>query len=239
MSLLTGKGATEVAEVTKGKVDLKEAFIRLKAENESVTVRLLGIDDFVSYKAHGDFNLGIYNSPCLAVGGDDCPYCVAKAKGGEKFEGLYAKNRVVFAFAELNTGQVKCLDVSPNQAKKLNADITEYKEEILDGEIAFNLVRTGSGTSTGYALKPLTPKKLTAVQEKFDAFDGQTVDIEFFEERVQGRSTDYMVKLLNDAGFPIREHFSAELCDKALEDKDAPAETPVTAVEDDGADEAI
>lgn len=218
-NLFTGVGA-EVKEIAnKQKVDFKEAFFRLKSENESVPVRVLGTEDYVSYKAHSDYQKGLYNTPCLKISGQECPYCVANEKGGEDWKNFYSRERFMFAFAELTSGKVKILEVSKNQAKKLIAQIDEYSEEIEAGEVAFNLTRTGSGTSTGYSLNMLTPKKMKAYKEKYDALDGEKVELEFFEERLMAKSPTYMLNLLEDAGFNIDEHFDAELVAKARKEK--------------------
>ena len=237
MGLITGAGVEVAEDISKGRVDLKEAYIRLKKENDSLTVRLLGVDNYVAYRSHNDFKKGIYGTPCIAPMGERCPFCVAKEKGGKEWEGFYAKKRVVFAFACLDTGDIRLLDVSPTQAQKLMADIKEYSEEIIAGEIAFNLTRTGAETSTAYALKPLTPKKFAAIAEQFKQFDGQTVDVQFFADRIVAKSPDYMVKLLANAGFPVAQHFSAELVEKAMAE-DA-GEAAVTAVDDSGDGEDI
>jgi hypothetical protein len=117
----------------------------------------------------------------------------------------------------------------------LIADIDEYEEEIKDGEIAFNLTRTGTGTSTAYSLKPLTAKKFKAIEEKFKAFEGEKVLLEFFEERLVPKTEDYMVKLLHEAGFPVEQHFSAELVAKVLGNKGAEEENiePVSETNED------
>ena len=221
MSLLMGKGSDIKDAINKSKVDLKEAFIRLKNENESVPVRLLSTEDYVGYKAHSDFKKGLYNTPCLSVLGQECPYCVAHDKGGEDWSGFYAKDRFMFAFAELNSGKIKVLEVSKNQAKKLIAQIDEYAEEIEAGEVAFNLTRSGTGTSTVYVLNMMTPKKMKAIQEAYDKFDDVTVDVEFFEDRLSAKSPTYMLNLLEDAGFNIEEHFTPELVSQARAEKEA------------------
>lgn len=217
MGLLTGKGQAVKEAVQKEKVDLKEAYIRLKKEGESVLVRLLGTEDYVSFKSHGDFSKKIYGTPCLVPNGEVCPFCVAKAKGGKEWEALYAKERVVFAMAVVETGELKLLDLSTAQARKLIADIEEYADEITAGEIAFNLVRTGADMSTAYQLKPLTAKKFTAIADKFNVFKGVAVEDSFFEDRVVAKSQPYMVKLLIDAGFNAGKYFSVELVAQAME----------------------
>ncbi len=221
MSLLTGKGSQIKDDITKDKVDLKEAFIRLKNENESIPVRVLSTEDYVGYKAHSDFTKKLYNTPCLSVIGQECPYCVAKEKGGKEWENFYARERFMFAFADLNSGKVKVLEVSKNQAKKLIAQIDEYAEEIDAGEVAFNLTRSGTGTSTVYVLNMMTPKKMKGIQDKFDAFNEVSVDVDFFEERLVAKTPTYMVNLLEDAGFDVDAHFESELVATARAEKEA------------------
>lgn len=208
----TGKG-------NKQKVDLKEAFIELRNDNESTLVRVLGTEDYVAYKAHSDFKKGLYNTPCLSVIGEDCPYCTATKKGGEDWKNLYPNKRFMFAFGDINSGKMKVLDVSRNQAKKLIYQIDEYSEKIKEGEVAFNLTRTGSGTSTIYVLNMIAPKEMKDLQSKLDVFNGVVVDVDFFESRLVAKDKTYMLNLLEDAGFPIDKHFDAKLVNQARAEK--------------------
>jgi len=219
MSLVTTTGSEAKDAIQKGSIDLKEAYIKLKSEGESVPVRIIGTMDYVGYKAHGDFNKGIFDTPCLAPTGVECPFCVAKEHGGEAFDGFYAKDRFVFAFGELNSKQVKLIDVSKKQAKGLITQIEEYVEEIEEGSIAFNLTRTGNGSSTAYSLNVITPKKMKAVQEAYDSLDEEVVTVDFMADRLRPKTPDYMVHLLDEAGFPVDAHFDAELVAKAREEK--------------------
>lgn len=230
MSLFTAKGNEVKEQVKKQKVDLKEAFIRLKAENESIHVRVLGLEDFVSYRAHGDYKKELYNTPCLKVAGQLCPYCIAHDKGGEEWKDFYAKERYMFAFGDLLSGKVKILEVSKNQAKKLISQIDEYADEIVNGEVAFNLTRAGTGTATVYVLNMIPPKRMKDLQDKYDVFNDVEVDLEFFEERLVSKSPTYMLNLLEDAGFPIDAHFDAELVKQAREEKQKL--TQVTPIDD-------
>lgn len=199
--------------------EIEEAYIRLKSEGESVPVRLIRTTDYIGYKAHGDFNKGIYSTPCIAITGEECPFCVAKEHGGEDWKDFYGKNRFVFAVVELNSKLLKCLDVSWNQTKRLIAQIEEYSEEIEAGKIAFNLTRTGSGSDTVYALNVITAKKMKPLQEAFDLFNEEVVTGDFYIERLRDKTPDYMVHLLDEAGFPVEDHFSAELVAKARDDR--------------------
>lgn len=236
MGFITAMGDDAVAQVKNAGVDMKEAYIRLKKEGESVTVRVLSLKDIISFLSHGDYKKGIYGTPCLKPTGVECPFCVAHKNGGESWKGLYQKKRIVFAFGVLESGDVRLLDVSTTQAEKLMADINEYADEITAGEIAFNLVRTGADMSTAYALKPLTPKKLEAVKAQFKAFDGVTVDADFYDARIIGKTPEYMVKLLADAAFPVERYFSPEMVAASQEHGDNDTVVTVAADTEDEAD---
>lgn len=200
MSLITGKGN----DINfGGNVDLKTVFIRLK-DKDSVKVRVLGLTDYVEYKAHSSFEHKVYTQPCVAPLGEECPNCVASKSGVEGFEGLYARKRYVFAFADLDKGQIRVWDCSKNQAKDLIAQIEEYADDIND--IAFNFKRTGNKTDTSYKLNPILKMKGDD-QEKFNAFDGVEVNMEFFESVLVPRTRDLMIKVLDEAGFPVKEYF--------------------------------
>lgn len=200
MSLISGKGS----DINfNDKVDLKEVFIRLK-DGESVKVRLLGTTDYIEYKAHSDYNNKVYTQPCIAPLGTDCPFCTAGKSGQEEFKGLYAKKRYLFAFADVTTGKLRVWDCSFGQAKDLLSQIADYKDDI--NEIMFNFKRTGSSKDTSYKLNPVLKMKGDEV-EKFHAFDGQTVDMAFFESCLVPKSEQLMKDILNDAGFPVKDHY--------------------------------
>jgi hypothetical protein len=226
MSLISAKGSQAKENAQKQQLDLKQEYISLK-ENESVKVRILGAEDYVEYKAHGSFSHKIYTRPCSLQ--SDCPLCVASRAGIEEFNPLKARPRYLFAFYVMDEGKVKLFDATKTQAKKLIASIEEYGDDLQ--ELAFNFKRTGNGKDTDYSLNPIIKLK-GKDQENFDNAEGMKVDIKFFEERLEAKlgNDDYMVKLLHEAGFPVDDHFDAELVAKALEEKDENAE--VTEVDD-------
>lgn len=217
MSLVKAKGNDVNTESGSG-VDLKNAFIRLK-EGESVRVRLLTAEDYVEYTAHGSFSHGIYNTPCLAPLLRDCPLCKASKVGGDEWsKALYPKSRYLFAMADLDSGEVKVFDATRGQARGLIETINEYADEL--DEIAFTFKRTGNAKSTVYSLNAMTAKKFKDVKEAFEKFDEVTVDIPFYEERLQPKGAEYLVHLLDEAKFPIEEHFDAQLVAKSRETKE-------------------
>ena len=197
MSVIKAKGNEAKENANKRSINVKETLLRLK-EGQSHKVRLLSADDYVEYQASGDYNLGIYNQPVA----DDSPLLVAHKHGGEKFKDLYKKSRYTFVFASLETGKLVALDVSPNQAKTLFSNIDEY-EEVL-GEVAFNLKRTG-GKNASYSLNPIIKMKAEE-QEAFNKFDGQAVELAFYEALLQPKSDDFVARLLKEAGFDVETY---------------------------------
>jgi hypothetical protein len=204
MSLFTATGEEAKKSASQKNVDLKTAYIRLK-ENEGVRVRVLGLTDYVEYRAHGDFNLGIYNQPCTTPStGELDPLCVAAKSGIEGFEKLSAKKRYIFALYDIDKKQVRFWDASKTQATKMIGDIEEYAESL--DEIAFNFKRTGTKTDTVYSLNPIL--KLDASgKEGFEAGAEVKVELVDFESVLIPRSTEQQIEALRQAGFPVDEYF--------------------------------
>lgn len=198
MSVITAKGTKAKDNANKGKLDVKDIYLRLK-EGQSHKVRLLSAEDYVEYQSSGDYNLGIYNQPVS----DDSPLLVAHAKGGEKFKNLYKKSRYVFVFASLETGKLVAWDASKTQAKGMISTIEEYSEVI--DEVSFNLKRTGNKTETVYSLNPIIKMKGNEA-EAFAQFDGQSVEMDFFEAILQPKSDEFLAKLLKEAGFDVETY---------------------------------
>lgn len=191
MSVITAKGSQARENAQKSKLDTSKIYLRLK-EGESHKVRLLGTEDYVEYQAAGDFNLGIYSQP---ISGENSPLIIANKKGGEKFGNLYAKPRYVFVFGSLETGELVAWDASKNQAKAMISTIEEYAEDGVHEELAFNFKRTGTKTETVYSLNPIIKMK-PEDKKAFSQFDGQSVDMEFFESIIQPKDDAFLVKLL-------------------------------------------
>lgn len=209
MGLITARGNQVKESVNKQKVDLTKVYYRLK-QGEGVKVRLLGTTDYVEYKAHSSFTHKVYTQPCVGVTGAECPLCTASKSGIEDFEALYPRKRYLFAFGDLENGDIRVIDVSKNQAKKLIADIEEYADNI--GEIAFNLKRTGEKTDTTYSLNPIL-RLAGGDAEKFDSFEGVVVTDEFFNDVLVPRSFEMQVEILKEAGFPVEEYFNTTCID--------------------------
>lgn len=190
----------------KADVDLKEVSLRLK-ENESVKVILLGTEDYVQFTAHNDFANKIYPQPCLLIddSNSECPYCVAYEAG---MEGLKAKTRIKFAFYVVDQKKVMFWEATSAQAKKLVKEIQTYAEDIEFGSI-FTFERTGSGKNTAYSLNLVSERKYTdADKQLLENLKEEVVTDEMFEAVCSPKSRKLAIQLLNETGFPVREHFS-------------------------------
>jgi hypothetical protein len=216
-NIFTKRGQDAKESMNKGQVDLKKIYIRLK-EDESVRVRLLGTFDYVEYLSVGDFNLGIYTQPSLLPLGqrdalDEAKTIAEKLAGKDEshelfpFTRLYGKKRYVFAFADIDTGEIRVWDCSKNQAKGIIKQIEEYKEDL--DVTAFKFLRTGTGRETAYSLNPILRLKGDD-QEKFDKFEGVEVTDETFNTVIVPRTFEQQVESLKSAGFPVHEYFDVE-----------------------------
>lgn len=200
MSLITAKGSAAKDNAEKTKVDVSEIYLRLK-EGEMHKVRLLGVEDYVEYQSAGDYNSGIYNQ---AISGANSPLVIANKQGGKAFDALYTKPRYVFVFGSLETGKLVAWDASKNQAKALISTIEEYAEDV--DVLAFNFKRTGNKTDTVYSLNPIIRMKAED-KAKFDTFNSQTVEMDFFESIIQPKDDEFLVKLLAEIDSSVLELF--------------------------------
>ena len=196
------RGQEALTDLNKKKVDLKTAFYRMK-ENDSHKVRVLGLQDFVGYHAHSDYAKKIFTQTCSHSVGE-CALCKAQKSGVADFEGLYPRQRFLFVFGDLATGELRCLDVSKNQAKALISSLQEYSEDI--NELCFNLKKTGSGTNTAYSLSPVLKMKGDEPAQ-FDALAELEVTDEYLSTVLAPRPFETQVKILSEAGFPVKEYF--------------------------------
>lgn len=201
--MFTARGQEAKEQLERKKVDLKNAYLRMKS-GDSIKVRVMSPIDYVEYLSHSSFTHKVYTQPCVAVIGKECPLCEASKSGVEGFDVLYPRKRYIFVFADMESGELKALDVSKNQAKKLIADIEEYREDL--DVLAFNLKKTGEGTNTGYSLNPIIKMKGND-QEQFDACETLEVTDEYLNTVLTPRTAELQVRTLKEAGFPTDEYF--------------------------------
>ena len=213
MSIFTARGQEVKESINKKKVDLKNAYYRMKS-GDSVKVRVLSTNDYVEYLAHSSFTHKVYTQPCVSVLGNECALCTASKSGIADFDALTPRKRYVFVFADLVSGELKALDVSKNQAKALISAIEEYAEEL--GELAFTLKKVGDGTSTGYSLSPIIKMKGDEPAQ-FEKCGELEVTDEYLNTVLTPRSIELQVGVLKENGFPTDEYFPhIKLDDKTL-----------------------
>ncbi len=219
MGLVTKRGQEVKEAVNKDSIDLKKVFIRLK-DGQSIKVRLLGVQDYVQYKAHANgFNFGIYSQPCLAPTGVECPLCKAYEHDKEAYKDLRPSNKYLVAMADLEEGMIRVWDCSKNQLKNLIAQISEYEEDIAAGEeMMFTFKRTGTKTSTTYTLSPIINKKQRAdLEDNYHKFDDMVVEDSFFEGCLVPRSESIIMNALKQAGLPVETIFPDYIFEEATE----------------------
>ena len=219
MGLVTKRGQEVKEAVNKDSIDLKKVFIRLK-DGQSIKVRLLGVQDYVQYKAHANgFNFGIYSQPCLAPTGVECPLCKAYEYDKEAYKDLRPSNKYLVAMADLEEGMIRVWDCSKNQLKNLIAQISEYEEDIAAGEeMMFTFKRTGTKTSTTYTLSPIINKKQRAdLEDNYHKFDDMVVEDSFFESCLVPRSESIIMNALKQAGLPVETIFPDYVFEEATE----------------------
>ncbi len=205
MGIIQAKGQAVKEVVSRDDVDLSKVFIRLKDGN-SVRVRLLGVQDYVQYKAHSNgFNFGIYTQPCLEPIGQECPLCKAHNFDKEEYKDLRPSNRYLVAMADLDEGMLRVWDCSKSQLKNLISQIDEYAEDIENGEeMMFTFKRTGTKTNTSYTLSPIINKKQReSLYEAYHKFDDTAVEDSFFEGCLVPRSEGIIMGALKQAGLPM------------------------------------
>lgn len=220
MGLISKRGQEVKDTVNRDDIDLKKVYIRLK-DGQSVKVRLLGVQDYVQYKAHANgFNFGIYTQPCLAPTGVECPLCKAYEHDKEEYKDLRPSNRYLVAMADLEENMLRVWDCSKTQLKNLIAQIEEYEDMITDPdeEVMFTFKRTGTKTSTTYTLSPIINKKQRAdLEDNYHKFDDMVVEDSFFEGCLVPRSESIIMNALKQAGLPVETIFPDYVFEEATE----------------------
>jgi len=207
MSLLTSRGQQAFDSATAKNIDMKKVYIRLK-DGESVRVRLLGITDSTvgEYKAHGDYQKGIYTSPCIEPMGVECPYCVALNSGVEGWENFYPRKRYLILFADIDSQSIRVWDCSKQQGEAMLKLMNDYASAI--DTMAFHFKRTGAGASdTSYNLIPILNLD-EAGKTKFEDSKKLEVPATFFDQVLKPKTVEQMIANLKQAGFPVDDFFS-------------------------------
>jgi len=113
-----------------------------------------------------------------------------------------ARHRFAMGFIDLDTGEPIIVDLSKNQAQAVHGNITKYKERL--DQFAFELAKTGQGTSTAVSLS-LIPilDDLTAKQRKNFENAPEEFDMTLFDGILYEMDDDEQIEKLIEAGFDV------------------------------------
>lgn len=112
------------------------------------------------------------------------------------------KERFALGFIDLDTGTPVIVDLSKKQALAVHA-VLKKSESKLDKK-AFELEKSGSGTSTQVLLSPIDLDELGDKQSaNFEKFNGQTFDHALFNGILYEADEAEQLKFLTQAGFDI------------------------------------
>lgn len=112
------------------------------------------------------------------------------------------KERFALGFIDLDTGTPVIVDLSKKQALAVHA-VLKKNESKLDKK-AFELEKSGSGTSTQVLLSPIDLDELNDKQSaNFEKFNGQAFDHSLFNGILYEADEAEQLKFLTQAGFDI------------------------------------
>lgn len=185
------------------------------------TVKVLGVADLISFYSYGIYkqvNSFVADKPSKKSRNgfpveDLTPWDKAwkyHADLSEKFQDEHsqesykyrAKQRFALGFIDLDTGEPIVVDLSKNQAQAVHGNITKYKERL--GQFAFELSKSGQGTSTAVSLS-LIPvlEDLTETQRKNFEDSPEVFDMALFDGMLYEMDESEQIEKLIEAGFDI------------------------------------
>lgn len=217
--LLQNIGQNALDELNKKNIDFTKVLKRLKS-GESVNVKIISDNEVASYKMHSIYQV-LNTTPCT----DDCVVCSSVEYLREQIKleqnedkkkemdnlayNLSAKQRFLMGFVDLSTGEPIIMDLSKKQAQGLYNTIKKYEKKI--HTMAFELSKTGEGTSTTLILSPIIDADdlSSSEQSNFEkAKDVKSIDAELYNAVIYKPSKESVVAQLLDLGI------SSELFDE-------------------------
>jgi len=122
---------------------------------------------------------------------------------GQEAAKYRAKQRFAMGFFDLTSGEPIIVDLSKKQAQGVHDVIKKYEKKL--GKLAFELSKTGNGTSTSVTLTPvldldedLTPEQRANFDKAPDKFD-----MSLFDGLLYEADEDEQIELLIKAGFDV------------------------------------
>jgi hypothetical protein len=214
MSYISKRGQAAAQAATAEKQDYSKALVTLKS-GMSLKVRVLSVEDSVEYYAASVFK--VFNTTPVAPGNlyqkaadilfEDARNAKTEAEAEElkaKARQLKPKPRYLFGFINLETGEPIVIDLSKAQAQVIYQALNKFEKKI--GKIAFELAKSGTGTSTVVSLTPVLDmdEDLTDTErENFAKADGKEFPFELFENVLYMKTEAEQLDDLKAFGFDV------------------------------------
>jgi hypothetical protein len=215
MSYISKRGADAAkSATTEQQQDASKALVTLKS-GTTLKVRVLSKDDSAEYFAASVFK--VFNTTPVAP---DNLYQKAanilfeqakKAKSDAEAEELKTqarqlkpKPRYLFGFINLENGEPIVVDLSKAQAQVVYQALDKYEKKI--AKVAFELSKSGTGTSTVVSFSPVLDmdEDLTDTErENFAKADGKEFPTELFEKVLYMKTEAEQIEDLKAFGFDV------------------------------------
>ena len=212
-----GRAAAESAMQEGGK-DYSKALVKFKSGTTYI-VRVPSLSDFVEYFNHSVFKV-FYSTPCTRANGkedlfdkavallyDDAKKAkdAGKEKEAEELRNqayqLKAKPKYLFGFFDLETGEPIIIDLSKKQAQVVITAVDKFAKRV--GSLAFEISKTGTGTSTAVSFIPLLDDMTATQQKNFDATAGKEFPEELYGKVLYVKNEEEQAKDLIAFGFDV------------------------------------
>jgi hypothetical protein len=229
MAIVKGAGAVEVLETAEKAANTESMkFTKLKS-GSTLKVRVKGTTDLASYYNYGSYDRGVYSftpeNPSVRnakgfVESNPTPWDLAaqhyqdlakKASDKAEEDNLKAEARIyrgelrfMMGFFDLETGEDIVIDFSKNQMTVIRTAILKYAKKI--DKIAFEISKSGSGTSTTVSLSPVLDMDEDLTDKERAAFakaEGQPFNDAIFDGVLYEMDEAEQIESLTKAGFDI------------------------------------
>lgn len=113
-----------------------------------------------------------------------------------------AKERYVFGFIDLETGEPLYIDLTKPQSKGISAALAKYAKKL--GELPFELSKDGKSTSTVVSLSPFLDDLTDKEQANFDAYNGKEFESDTLSKPLYVADDADQISSLTQAGFDVK-----------------------------------
>lgn len=215
MSYISKRGADAAKSATaEQQQDASKALVTLKS-GTTLKVRVLSKDDSAEYYAASVFK--VFNTTPVAPGNlyqkaanilfEQAKKAATQAEADElkaKARALKPKPRYLFGFINLENGEPIVVDLSKAQAQVVYQALDKYEKKI--GKVAFELSKSGTGTSTVVSFSPVLDmdEDLTDTERKnFAKAEGKQFPAELFEKVLYMKTEAEQIEDLKAFGFDV------------------------------------